>query len=383
MVPHMPHVHRAEDAGRLAELVRLLGAEPDGNGLPVDRQPPLERRPLIHQLHGGQHNDPRDPGRRRATRPDDPRCRPFPWSLMATDVKLPRLGQGMESGVIVRWLKSEGDAVAKGEPLYELDTDKVTQEVESELDGVLTKIVVSEGDVEVGSTVAVIEADGAAEAPAESSDGEPAERAEPTADAARSLRPPPSPKPKPPPPSRRPPEARGPTAAGRNPGARQGLAARPADRARARGRPRVASGDWSGGGILADDVEQASAGVAAAPAAASAAAPLPPGEVEIVALTSIRKTIARRLTEAWSAPVFQLGVSADMTEVLALREQLVARLDEGGAKPTVNDVLVKLAGVALVRHIPVNATFTGEEIQRHPTRTSGSRSPLRKAWSSR
>ena len=73
---------------------------------------------------------------------------------MATDVKLPRLGQGMESGVIVRWLKSEGEPVAKGEPLYELDTDKVTQEVESELDGVLTRIVVAEGDVEVGATVA-------------------------------------------------------------------------------------------------------------------------------------------------------------------------------------------------------------------------------------
>jgi pyruvate dehydrogenase E2 component (dihydrolipoamide acetyltransferase) len=80
---------------------------------------------------------------------------------MATDVKLPRLGQGMESGVIVRWLKSEGEPVAKGEPLYELDTDKVTQEVESELDGVLTRIVVAEGDVEVGATVAVIESNGA------------------------------------------------------------------------------------------------------------------------------------------------------------------------------------------------------------------------------
>ena len=51
---------------------------------------------------------------------------------MATEVKLPRLGQGMESGTIVRWLKAEGDAVEKGEPLYELDTDKVTQEVEAE-----------------------------------------------------------------------------------------------------------------------------------------------------------------------------------------------------------------------------------------------------------
>jgi pyruvate dehydrogenase E2 component (dihydrolipoamide acetyltransferase) len=121
------------------------------------------------------------------------------------------------------------------------------------------------------------------------------------------------------------------------------------------------------GRILADDVERAAAGGAAAPAiAATAPAALPSGEVEVVPLTSIRKTIARRLTEAWSAPVFQLGVSADMTEVIALREQLVERLAEGDAKPTVNDVLVKLAGAALMRHIPVNATFTGEEIQRHP-----------------
>ena len=77
---------------------------------------------------------------------------------MATEVKLPNLGQGMESGTIVRWLKSEGDSVKKREPLYELDTDKVTQEVESDLDGVLLKIVVPEGEVEVGSTIAVIEA---------------------------------------------------------------------------------------------------------------------------------------------------------------------------------------------------------------------------------
>ena len=75
---------------------------------------------------------------------------------MASEVILPRLGQGMEAGTIVRWLKSEGDAVTKGEPLYELDTDKVTQEVEADVAGVLLKIVVSEGEVPVGRTVAVI-----------------------------------------------------------------------------------------------------------------------------------------------------------------------------------------------------------------------------------
>src|SRR5690349_7690742 len=79
---------------------------------------------------------------------------------MATEVKLPRLGQGMESGTIVRWLKSEGEAVEKGEPLFELDTDKVTQEVEAEAAGVLLKIAVAEGEVPVGQTVAFIGSEG-------------------------------------------------------------------------------------------------------------------------------------------------------------------------------------------------------------------------------
>ena len=60
---------------------------------------------------------------------------------MANEVKLPRLGQGMEAGTVNKWLKSEGDTVAKGEPLFEVDTDKVTQEVESDYAGVLLKIV--------------------------------------------------------------------------------------------------------------------------------------------------------------------------------------------------------------------------------------------------
>src|SRR5690242_8236903 len=88
----------------------------------------------------------------------------------------------MESGTIVRWLKSEGEPVEKGEPLFELDTDKVTQEVEAEAAGVLLKIAVAEGEVPVGQTVAFIGAEGedvpevAAEAPKKS---EPEVRSEP------------------------------------------------------------------------------------------------------------------------------------------------------------------------------------------------------------
>src|SRR4026209_840627 len=62
----------------------------------------------------------------------------------------------MESGTIVKWLKSEGERVEKGEPLYELDTDKVTQEVEADASGVLLRIAVPEGEGPVGRTIALI-----------------------------------------------------------------------------------------------------------------------------------------------------------------------------------------------------------------------------------
>ena len=288
---------------------------------------------------------------------------------MSTEVKLPRLGQGMESGVIVRWLKAEGDAVSKGDPLYELDTDKVTQEVESDVTGTLAKIVVAEGEVEVGATVAVIDDGSAAEPSAPSAaDGAPdtpTEAAEPVAETE---------------PAEAKPEAQGPSQASTEGGARvesteaappaatrEGARVKASPLARRIARERgvdIASIQGTGpeGRILAEDVERAAAG--GAPTAAPAA--VPPAGVEVVQLTSVRKTIARRLTEAWTAPVFQLQVSVDMTEALALREKLVERMGEGDAKPTVNDVLVKLAAVALTRHPAVNATFTGETVERHP-----------------
>jgi pyruvate dehydrogenase E2 component (dihydrolipoamide acetyltransferase) len=290
---------------------------------------------------------------------------------MATEVKLPRLGQGMESGTIVRWFKAEGDPVKKREPLYELDTDKVTQEVESDIDGVLLKIVVAEGEVEVGSTIAVIGKDGedvsiepeaspGAEADATSSptslESEPDEPE--TATAVSSAASPPRPQAVP---SDANGDAEG--AVGIPTGGR--IKASPLARriARERGVDLAAlAGTGPDGRIVAEDVENAP------PSGATARASLPEStsEIEVVAMTSIRKTIARRLTEAWAAPVFQLGVSIDMTEALHLREQLVARLAEGDVKPTVNDLLTRVVGVALVRHRAVNATFTGEEILRHP-----------------
>ena len=273
---------------------------------------------------------------------------------MATEVKLPRLGQGMESGTIVRWLKAEGDSVKKREPLYELDTDKVTQEVESDLDGILLKIVVQEGEVEVGSTIAMIENGSAAEAAEPESAA--ATAAEPAAaeapDTAAAADAPPTP----------PDTAIAPAAKA---GAARIKASPLARRiARERGVDLAAlAGTGPDGRIVADDVENAPVGGAAP--ATGAPAPPPEGDVEIVTMTGTRRTIARRLTEAWTAPVFQLGVSIDMTEALHLREQMIERLGEGDVKPTVNDLLTRFVGVALVRHRAVNATFSGDEIHRH------------------
>jgi pyruvate dehydrogenase E2 component (dihydrolipoamide acetyltransferase) len=284
---------------------------------------------------------------------------------MATEVKLPRLGQGMESGTIVRWLKDEGEAVAKREPLYELDTDKVTQEVEAEADGVLLKILVREGEVEVGKTIAVIGKEGEeisleaveAPAPAKAGNGRAVEvREEAQTEGSRA-------------PARDDERERGGEAdAGAQPAAAAPRAdgrvkASPLARRIARERGidlATVAGTGPEGRIIAEDVEKAQAAPARGPV------PAAPAEVEVVELTQTRKTIARRLSEAWQAPVFQLGVSADATELLALRERLLELLREGEARPTVNDLLTKLAGVALVRHPAVNSTFVGDAIHRHP-----------------
>ena len=117
---------------------------------------------------------------------------------------------------------------------------------------------------------------------------------------------------------------------------------------------------------MAEDVERAAAG---APAAAPPAAPV--AEVEVEKLSQTRRTIARRLTEAWQIPVFQLAIDIDMGRALELRERLVERVSEGGAKPTITDVLTKACGAALMRHRTLNAHFVGDEVRRFPSADIG------------
>jgi len=265
---------------------------------------------------------------------------------VANEVKLPRLGQGMEAGTINKWLKSEGDTVVKGEPLFEIDTDKVTQEVESDFAGVLLKIVLPLGEAPVGQTIAWIGAAGE-----EIADAEPAVAASARESlqlvAEKTV----------------PASASAPAEAPARNGGR--IKASPLARRIARERGvdlRSLRGTGPDGRIVAEDVE---AGQAAGPAPVAARS----GEVESVPLTSIRKTIARRLTAAWQAPVFQLTVSADMTRA----NDLVARAREldPEVRVTVTDLLAKVCAHALMRHRDVNVQYTEDALLRFPTANVG------------
>ncbi|MBV8562468.1 MAG: 2-oxo acid dehydrogenase subunit E2, partial [Actinobacteria bacterium] len=274
---------------------------------------------------------------------------------MATQVILPRLGQGMESGTIVRWLKSEGEPVKKGEPLYELDTDKVTQEVEAEASGVLLKIAVAQGEVPVGQTVAFIGEAGeevpvVAETPKEEGSRGPARDEERERGAEASAAP-----------AEAAPEPAQ-TSNGRikaSPLARRIARERGIDLAAVRG-------TGPDGRIVAEDVERAEA-QPSRPAAAPQA--VPSGEVESRPLSSIRKTIARRLTQAWTVPAFQLTISIDMTRA----NELVAKQRElnPDVRITLTDLLTKVCAQALMRHPDMNVQYTDDAILAFPNADVG------------
>jgi pyruvate dehydrogenase E2 component (dihydrolipoamide acetyltransferase) len=295
---------------------------------------------------------------------------------MATEVKLPRLGQGMESGTIVKWLKSEGDAVKKGDALYELDTDKVTQEVEAEASGVLLKIAIPEGEVEVGRTIGFIGDAGEAvadsvetvaaptddarlEASAEAPDSAEKPAVAPKRDAERA--------------EGRAASTNGSSAETSAPAETQEsggrIKASPLARRIARERGIELSqvrGTGPDGRIVAEDVERAEARPAAVSAPAAAA---PAGEVESRPLSNVRKTIARRLTEAWTVPAFQLTVDADMTRA----NQLIARYRElnPDVRVTVTDLLTKLCAQALMRHRDMNVQYTEDALLVFPSANVG------------
>jgi pyruvate dehydrogenase E2 component (dihydrolipoamide acetyltransferase) len=278
---------------------------------------------------------------------------------MATEVKLPRLGQGMESGTIVKWLKSEGDAVEKGEALYELDTDKVTQEVEAEASGVLLKIAVREGEVEVGRTIGFIGDQG-------ESVSEPAEVAsEPERESDRRSSSNGS--------QREAEAAQAEPAAAEQTDSGARIKASPLARRIARERGvdlAQLRGTGPDGRIVAEDVERSGAqpepAVATAP---TAAAPAPSGEVESRPLSNVRKTIARRLTQAWTVPAFQLTVDVDMTRANELVQG--QRELNPDVRITVTDVLTKICAQALIRHGDMNVQYADDALLVFPSADIG------------
>ncbi len=265
---------------------------------------------------------------------------------MANEVKLPRLGQGMEAGTVNKWLKSEGETVEKGEPLFEVDTDKVTQEVESDFAGVLLKIVLPSGEAPVGQTIAYIGEAGeevkAPEAPAPKAESDSAEPNQIREVSRRACQ-------------------------------RQPLRAATAAASRP---PRWRAGSPVSAGSICARCGAPAPRAASSPRTSSAGrsrhrrpAAVPTGEVESVPLTNIRKTIARRLTAAWQAPVFQLTVSADMTRA----NELVAAARElnPDVRVTVTDLLTKVCAHALMRHRDVNVQYTEEALLKFPTANVG------------
>ncbi|MGW0163036.1 dihydrolipoamide acetyltransferase family protein [Mycobacterium sp. NPDC003323] len=258
------------------------------------------------------------------------------------EITMPRLSDTMEEGVILTWLKKIGDPVERGEVLVEIETDKAVMELESYDDGVLERLLVGEGDrVAVGIPIAVI-GDGSAV-----SSDTPAPQSAPVTAVTAPTAPAPS-------------AAPAPVAAERtdrpkaSPLARKIAADKGVDL-------NTVTGTGPGGRIIRKDVESVPA-----PAPASAPAPVD-GDSEVVALTTLQRVAAKRLTESkQTAPHFYLTAAADVTELLAFRETVNASLRAtDGPKVSVNDFLVRAAAVALRRHPAVNVSFGGDVLYQH------------------
>lgn len=308
---------------------------------------------------------------------------------MATKVFMPALGMAQETGLLVRWLKGEGDAVQEGEPIAEIQTDKATEELQARASGTLTGLLAREGDdVPVGQVIAMILAPGeqrpATDAPAPAAapvsaidvpaNGAPANGAGATIS----------------PLARRIAEERGldpqripangrrarkadviayldasaPTPPAGAPGARL-LPASPKARRVARERGvdlALAPGSGPGGAVVTSDVlafAARGAGVAApAPVAAPASAPVSP------ALHPVWRIMAERTTQSWQeVPHFFLMREINATRLIAWREQ-VRRQRE--LSVTYTDLLVLATAHTLRQHPRVNASWREGAIIQHP-----------------
>jgi pyruvate dehydrogenase E2 component (dihydrolipoamide acetyltransferase) len=272
------------------------------------------------------------------------------------DVFMPRLSDTMTEGVISAWLKHEGDTVAHGDVLAEIETHKAVMVVVSYVSGVLTRIVAPEGTtVPIGQTIAVIEEESAP--PAQESVPEPARES--------------APEPEPAPPH-----------------AAVGTSEPPVGSAgRVRATPLVrrlardhgldlagVAGTGPNGRIVRADIEALLAGAPTAAAPAGQAAPATPAvpapaapvgrEDTEVPLSTIRRITAERLTMSAAAPHFHLTAAVDATPLLDLRRQLNDQVFAEATRCSVTDLLVRAVAVTLAQHPEVNASWGGDKVIR-------------------
>ena len=224
---------------------------------------------------------------------------------------MPKLSDSVADAVILRWLKSPGEAFRRGEALIEVETDKANVVYEAEADGTLESILAPEGEAAaVGQPIAVLAGAGAAarREPAASNGAPPAARPNATPVARRTA-------------------------------LELGLSLH------------GVAGTGPGGRITREDVERAAAAGTAAPATPAAPAADGRGDVEVVALTPTQATIARRMAQsAATIPAFNVSADADVSEIVALRKEV-----ENG--PSLNDFVVKAAALTLRDFPRFNASF--------------------------
>jgi len=273
-----------------------------------------------------------------------------------SEIAMPRLSDSMEEGTIIKWLKAEGDEVARGDELVEIETDKATMTYEADTDGVL-QMVAAEGDtLPVGEVIARL--NGGSGGSGASGDGRQAsEGAEPEAAPA----PPPEPEPEPEP------EAAAPAPQG-NGGER--VKASPIARRMARDKGldlSSLSGTGPGGRIVKADVE----GAAAPTPDARRPTPETPtpdtqtgkGSSELVELTRTQQLIARRMAESKATvPDFALDMDIDMAAAVAMRAQLK---DVAEVVPSFNDMVVKACALALREYPRANGSYKDGRYELH------------------
>ena len=289
---------------------------------------------------------------------------------------MPKLGFDMSSGKIVRWLKKEGDVVAKGEPVLEIETDKATVEVQADVDGLLGKILVAEGDVPVGESVGeIIGAGEKSTVPTathkSTATGVPAAMDKESAIGTRVT-----------PPSVATPAIATPTAAGQR--AEHSANKSPAGNAHVEASPlakRMASemgidlsqvkGSGPGGRITREDIEafHATPKKTAAPPPGSTLSTVVTAAGPVAGdkpLSRMRQTIARRMAESKGpVPQFYLTTDVDMAAGMLVVNQLLEAGKSEDLRPSPLSLVMKACGLMLRKYPSLNASFGGDHLIHH------------------